>query len=46
MFIEHRKFATGPVSLMAEHGTTKFYERYGFQPSVLPEKGGMFLRIR
>ncbi|MCA8279669.1 GNAT family N-acetyltransferase [Burkholderia cepacia] len=36
---------TAYVSLMADHGTPKFYERYGFQPSSLPEKAGMFLRI-
>ncbi|HDR9798701.1 TPA: GNAT family N-acetyltransferase [Burkholderia cenocepacia] len=37
---------TAYVSLMANHGTPKFYERYGFQPSILPEKAGMFLRIQ
>ncbi|MFT3801037.1 MAG: GNAT family N-acetyltransferase [Burkholderiaceae bacterium] len=37
--------STAYVSLMADHGTPKFYERYGFEASLLPEKAGMFLRI-
>jgi ribosomal protein S18 acetylase RimI-like enzyme len=37
--------STAYVSLMADHGTPKFYERYGFEASVLPRKAGMFLRI-
>jgi GNAT superfamily N-acetyltransferase len=37
---------TAYVSLMADHHTPKFYERYGFEMSLLPEKAGMFLRIK
>ena len=36
---------TAYVSLMADHGTPKFYERFGFQPALPPTKCGMFLRI-
>lgn len=44
-YVHEHALPTAYVSLMADHGTPKFYERYGFQPSVLPEKAGMFLRI-
>ena len=33
------------VSLMADHGTPAFYERFGFQRAELPKSAGMFLRI-
>ena len=33
------------VSLMADHGTPAFYERFGFTRAELPESAGMFLRI-
>ena len=33
------------VSLMADHGTPAFYERFGFRRAELPESAGMFLRI-
>ena len=33
------------VSLMADHGTPAFYERFGFQKAELPKSAGMFLRI-
>jgi len=36
---------TAYVSLMADHGTPDFYKRFGFQPSLPPEKSGMSLRI-
>ncbi|ACA93175.1 GNAT family N-acetyltransferase [Burkholderia orbicola] len=45
-YIHENAPPTAYVSLMADHGTPKFYERYGFQPSILPEKAGMFLRIK
>ncbi|WP_175965594.1 GNAT family N-acetyltransferase [Burkholderia sp. BCC0322] len=44
-YIHEHAPPTAYVSLMADHGTPKFYARYGFQPSLLPEKAGMFLRI-
>jgi hypothetical protein len=37
---------TAYVSLMADHGTPKFYERYGFEASLPPMKAGMALRIK
>lgn len=37
---------TAYVSLMADHGTPQFYERFGFEASLPPEKSGMSLRIR
>jgi len=36
---------TAYVSLMADHGTPRFYERFGFEASLPPEKSGMSLRI-
>ena len=33
------------VSLMADHGTPAFYERFGFQRSELPKSAGMYLRV-
>lgn len=37
--------STAYVSLMADHGTPQFYERYGFEASLPPKKSGMSLRI-
>lgn len=34
------------VSLMADHGTQAFYQKFGFQLAELPKSAGMFLRIR
>ncbi|WP_321783532.1 GNAT family N-acetyltransferase [Burkholderia pyrrocinia] len=45
-YIHENAPPTKYVSLMADHGTPIFYERYDFQPSVLPEKAGMFLHIK
>ncbi len=36
---------TAYVSLMADHGTPHFYERYGFSFSEMPKSSGMYLRI-
>ena len=33
------------VSLMADHGTPAFYERFGFKRAELPKSAGMYLRI-
>ena len=33
------------VSLMADHGTPAFYERFGFRRAELPQSAGMYLRI-
>lgn len=37
--------STAYVSLMADHGTVEFYERFGFAKAELPASSGMFLRI-
>lgn len=33
------------VSLMADHGTPAFYERFGFTRAALPAAAGMYLRV-
>lgn len=33
------------VSLMADHGTPEFYERFGFTRAQAPDSSGMYLRI-
>lgn len=45
-YIHANALPTAYVSLMADHGTPKFYERYGFEASLLPKKAGMALRIK
>ncbi|EAR10780.1 GNAT family N-acetyltransferase [Reinekea blandensis] len=37
--------STAYVSLMADHGTPDFYERFGFTKASLPKSSGMYLRI-
>lgn len=44
-YIHGNALPTAYVSLMADHGTPEFYRRYGFEPSLLPRKAGMSLRI-
>ncbi len=36
---------TAYVSLMADHGTPEFYQRFGFTMAELPKSSGMYLRI-
>jgi GNAT superfamily N-acetyltransferase len=45
-YIYANALPTAYVSLMADHGTPKFYERYGFEASLPPKKAGMALRIK
>ena len=45
-YIEANAPPTAYVSLMADHGTPKFYERYGFEVSQMTMAAGMYLRIR
>ena len=45
-YIYTNALPTAYVSLMADHGTPKFYERYGFEASLPPKKAGMALRIK
>ena len=33
------------VSLMADHGTPAFYERFGFTRAQAPDSSGMYLRV-
>ena len=36
---------TSYVSLMADHGTPYFYEKFGFTFSEMPKSSGMYMRI-
>ena len=44
-FLREKAPKTAYVSLMADHGTPQFYERYGFGFAQMPKSSGMFLRI-
>jgi len=44
-YIHDTALPTAYVSLMADHGTPAFYQRYGFTAALPPTKSGMFLRI-
>ncbi|MCK0553920.1 hypothetical protein KFO32_12765 [Pantoea ananatis] len=44
--ITTRKQRNTYISLIASHGSPGFYARYGFEPALLPERAGMFLRIQ
>lgn len=44
-YINETALPTAYVSLMADHGTPAFYQRYGFEASLPPTKAGMSLRI-
>jgi GNAT superfamily N-acetyltransferase len=44
-FLRDKAPKTAYVSLMADHGTPQFYERYGFSFAQMPKSSGMFLRI-
>ncbi len=37
---------TAYVSLMADHGTPHFYEKFGFTLSQMPGSSGMYMRIK
>jgi GNAT superfamily N-acetyltransferase len=37
---------TAYVSLMADHGTSNFYAKFGFSFSKLPKSSGMYMRIK
>jgi GNAT superfamily N-acetyltransferase len=38
--------STAYVSLMADHGTPHFYEKFGFTYSEMPKSSGMYMRIK
>ena len=44
-YIHETAPSTAYISLMADHHTPHFYERYGFKRSEMPKAAGMFLRI-
>ena len=37
--------STAYVSLMADHGTPDFYQKFGFTKAELPKSSGMYMRI-
>jgi GNAT superfamily N-acetyltransferase len=45
-YLKNNAPSTAYVSLMADHGTPHFYERFGFTLSELPKSAGMSLRIQ
>jgi hypothetical protein len=38
--------STAYISLMADHGTPHFYEKFGFTLSEMPKSSGIFMRIK
>lgn len=44
-YIRENAPATAYISLMAHHGTPKFYARYGFKIATLPDAAGMYQYI-
>ena len=38
--------STAYVSLMADHGTPHFYEKFGFTLAEMPKSSGMYMRIK
>ncbi len=44
-YIHEHAPSSAYVSLMADHGTPAFYERFGFTRAQLPESAGMYLRV-
>ena len=44
-YLKNNAPPTAYVSLMADHGTPHFYERFGFTLSELPKSAGMYMRI-
>ena len=38
--------STAYVSLMADHGTPHFYEKFGFTLSEMPKSSGMYMRTK
>ncbi len=44
-YIHEHAPSSAYVSLMADHGTPAFYERFGFTRAELPRSAGMYLRV-
>lgn len=45
-YLENNAPSTAYVSLMADHGTPHFYEKFGFTLSQMPKSSGMYMRIK
>ena len=45
-YLKNNAPSTAYVSLMADHGTPHFYEKFGFTLSELPKSAGMHMRIK
>ncbi len=45
-YLKNHAPSTAYVSLMADHGTPYFYEKFGFTLSELPKSAGMSMRIK
>jgi GNAT superfamily N-acetyltransferase len=44
-FLQENAPSTAYISLMADHDTPKFYERFGFTPAISPKSAGMYKRV-
>ena len=45
LWLKENAPVTAYVSLMADHGTPEFYEKFGFIKAELPKSAGMYMRI-
>lgn len=45
-YLQKNAPSTAYVSLMADHGTPHFYEKFGFTLSEMPKSSGMHMRIK
>lgn len=45
-YLHNNAPSTAYVSLMADHGTPHFYEKFGFTRSEMPKSAGMYMRIK
>ncbi len=45
-YLRNNAPSTAYVSLMADHGTPHFYEKFGFTLSEMPKSSGMYMRIK
>lgn len=46
MYLKNNAPSTAYVSLMADHGTPHFYEKFGFTLAEMPKSAGMHMRIK
>ena len=45
LWLKENASVTAYVSLIADHGTPEFYEKFGFIKAELPKSAGMYMRI-